>query len=99
MKVWWDAIIDVGRFLGYTMKPSKLWLIVKEPYITLAYTVFQNAGIQVTTEGRFHLGAGIESSQIEFVESKRRNWWPKLMCYLALPLPNHMQLKALLRSR
>ena len=76
LKIWWDAIIDVGRLLGYTAKPSKSWLIVKEPYLTLASSVFANAGIQITTEGRRHLGAviGSESNKIEFVERKVSEW-------------------------
>ena len=57
LRKWWDLIIDFGVFIGYTAKPTKSWLIVKEEYLQNAQKIFEGTGIQITTEGRRHLGA------------------------------------------
>ena len=61
LKKWWDAIIENGKFIGYSVNVTKSWLIVKEQHLQDATATFANTGIQVTTEGRRQLGAVIGS--------------------------------------
>ena len=51
--------------LGYYPEPSKSWLIVKSEYHKQAEKIFGNTGIQVTLEGRKHLGASIGLKNIK----------------------------------
>ena len=76
LKIWWDAIIYYGPFLGYYAKPSKSWLIVKPEYRVEASNIFANAGINITVEGRKHLGAviGTEIYKEEFVNESVDKW-------------------------
>ena len=76
MRKWWDAIIEVGKFVGYYAKPSKSWLIVKEQYLELANQIFADAGIQITSTGKRHLGAviGSEAFKDEYVSEKVDEW-------------------------
>ncbi len=62
LRRWWDLIITMGFFLGYQAKPSKSWLIVKAEHEENAIKMFKGTGIQITTEGKRHLGAVIGSS-------------------------------------
>ena len=57
LRKWWDQIIYLGKFIGYTAKPSKSWLIVKAQYHDHAVQQFEGTGIKITTEGKRHLGA------------------------------------------
>ena len=81
LKIWWDAIIKVGPLLGYTAKPSKSWLIIKEQYLELAKSVFIETGINITTEGRRHQGAivGSEAFQLEYVNNKIDEWIKEIL--------------------
>ena len=76
LRLWWDAIIEIGQFVGYHAKPSKSWLIVKEEYINLANSVFDRAGINITSRGKRHLGAvlGSEEFKEEYVNEKIDEW-------------------------
>ncbi|MCH2405735.1 MAG: hypothetical protein MK200_06040, partial [Nitrosopumilus sp.] len=76
LKIWWDMIIDIGKFIGYIAKPSKSWLIVKDKYIDLATFVFKNAGINITSRGKRHLGAVIGSDEFkeEYIAEKIDKW-------------------------
>ena len=61
LKRWWDLIIKMGKYVGYYAKPSKSWLIVKAEHRDEAERVFEGTGIQITTEGKRHLGAVVGS--------------------------------------
>ena len=76
LKVWWKSVTDFGPFLGYSSKPSKSWLIVKEEYYEYATGIFAGTGINITTRGRRHLGAviGSEDFKHEYVESLIDKW-------------------------
>ena len=69
LRRWWDLIIEFGVLIGYTAKPSKSWLIVKEEYVQYAEERFTGTGIQITTEGKRHLGAviGSETFKVKYV--------------------------------
>ena len=80
LKIWWDKIIELGPKIGYFAKPSKSWLIVKPHFFEQAKEVLKNSGLQITTQGRRHLGAvvGSEEFKKEFVTEKVAKWIDEL---------------------
>ena len=77
---WWDLIITFGKYIGYNANPGKSWLIVKANYSEEATKCFANTGINITTEGKRHLGAviGNGSFKDEYVKSKIDEWIKEL---------------------
>ena len=62
LKNWWIQIIEEGKMFGYHVKPSKSWLILKNPELQdQAELLFQDNPINITTSGKRHLGAVGES--------------------------------------
>ena len=57
LKVWWDTITHFGPYLGYYVNPGKSWLIVKPEKAVEANVIFSDSKINITCEGRNHLGA------------------------------------------
>ena len=77
LRTWWDAILEIGKFVGYYAKPSKSWLIVKEQHREMADQVFADAGgIKITSSGKRHLGAviGSDTFKDEYVNEKIGEW-------------------------
>ena len=71
---WWEKLVSDGPIYGYF--PTKSWLIVKETCVDHASTLFQNAGINITVDGKRHLGAALGSRQFveEYVQKKVDGW-------------------------
>ena len=69
VRTWWDKLCEVGSQFGYFANSSKTFLIVKETNINLpaARAIFEDIGIQFTTQGKRYLGAAIGSA--DFVQS------------------------------
>ena len=67
---WLGMIVFLGP--GYFANPSKTWLIVKPKHLPEANQVFHDSGINITTEGKRHLGAapGGKSFVDLYVEEK-----------------------------
>lgn len=80
LRRWWDLIIEVGKSIGYTAKPSKSWLIVKEEYYDYAVQKFTGTGIQITIEGQRHLGAviGCPTFKVKYVTKMIDGWIDEL---------------------
>ena len=76
LKIWWNMILEYGPYIGYHAKPSKSWLIVKKEYLEEAKILFKNTGLNITSEGRKHLGAavGSETFKESYVKDKIENW-------------------------
>ena len=77
LRTWWDAILEIGKFVGYYAKPSKSRLIVKEQHREMADQVFADAGgIKITSSGKRHLGAviGSDTFKDEYVNEKIGEW-------------------------
>ena len=76
LKLWWDAIIVYGKFIGYNVNPKKSWLIVKQQHLQCAQETFSSTGIQITTEGRRQLGAviGTDEYKKHYVSSLVDTW-------------------------
>jgi hypothetical protein len=80
LRKWWDAIVNLGPYIGYYAKASKSWLIVKGQYYEIAKIVFENSGLNITTEGRKHLGAVVGSTSYKnsFINSLIDDWIKEL---------------------
>ena len=70
----------MGPFLGYFPEPTKSWLIVKPEYLVQAVDVFAGTGINITDEGRKHLGAviGSEKYKVKYVNEQIDKWVEEL---------------------
>ena len=76
VKTWWDELMVSGSPLGYFPNPQKCWLIVKLEKEQAAKEIFSETAINITTEGRKHLGAALGSRDFleEYVGEKVEEW-------------------------
>ena len=76
VKTWWDELMGSGPPLGYFPSPKKCWLIVKPEKEQAAKEIFSETAINITTEGRKHLGAALGSRDFleEYVGEKVEEW-------------------------
>ena len=76
LRSWWDELTGLGPLFGYHPNPSKTYLVVKEELKESATQVFADTGVNVTTEGKHHLGAAIGSHSFteEYVSRKVQVW-------------------------
>ena len=63
LRAWWDTLLTHGPCYGYHPNASKTHLIVKEQFREKAKDIFSDTNINVTVEGKRHLGAAIGSRQ------------------------------------
>ena len=80
LRRWWDVLQSSGPLFGYYPNPSKTWLIVKPEHLQNVETQFQGTGVQITTQGQWHLGAPLGSRSFieEFVRAKVSVWVSEL---------------------
>lgn len=73
---WWIKLNNLGPAFGYFENPSKTWLIVKEEHLSMATERFANSGVNITTDGKRHLGAalGSRSFVVSYMQDKVREW-------------------------
>ena len=71
---------ELGPKFGYFPEPKKSWLIVKSDCFDKAIHVFNDTNIQITTQGRRHLGAALGTSQFrnEYIMEKMNKWVEEL---------------------
>ena len=76
VKQWWDELREAGPPLGYYLNSKKCWLVVKPEKEGRAKEMYAVTGINITTEGRKHLGAALCSrSYLErYVGGKVEDW-------------------------
>ena len=76
LREWWSNIEEHGPSFGYYPKASKSWLVVKEDKYEEALEVFNNTGINITTQGRKYLGGyvGTKEGAEEYVSELRDDW-------------------------
>ena len=76
LRDWWSRLQDLGSFYGYYPNALKTWLIVKPTYISDAQRLFEGTGVQVTVEGKRHLGAALGSRLFteQYVSEKVDSW-------------------------
>jgi len=73
---WWTKIKSLGAAYGYYPNASKTWLIVKPEFLGAANKVFRGTGVNVTADGRRHLGAalGCRSFTEQYMKEKMDHW-------------------------
>lgn len=71
---------EIRPIYSYNLNPSKTWLITKPAHLSKAQSIFANSNINITTEGRSHLGAPLGSPTFiqQFVIRKITNWCNEL---------------------
>ena len=76
LKKWWDVIKDEGTKFGYHVKPSKSWLILKSPEKLEECRQLFGTSINMTLEGKRHLGAALGSNNFkeEYINEKVQKW-------------------------
>ena len=82
LRLWWDALLKSGPMFGYFPNPVKTWLLVKSDKYQEANDVFGETGVQITTEGRQYLGAGLGSGEYEtqLMQRKIVEWTKEVEC-------------------
>ena len=64
VRFWRDHLVKVGPNYGYQ---SKTWLVVKEGKFDDAMSAFEGTGVNITLEGKRHLGGAVGTRS--FIES------------------------------
>ena len=79
-KYWWDQLCELGPKFGYFPQASKSWLVIKPEVEEKAKNIFHGRGVQITTEGKRHLGASLGSTKYEeeYLSSKVDEWIAQL---------------------
>ena len=63
LRLWWEALVKSGPAFGYFPNAAKTWLLVKPEKQQEANSIFGDTGIQITSDGRQYLGAGLGSDE------------------------------------
>ena len=81
LRSWWDKLSSCGPAFGYHPKASKTWLIVKDHHLPKAREIFQDSGLNITSQGRPYLGAALGSEEYSklFVTEKVLEWKEELL--------------------
>ena len=58
---WWKKLCSLGPDFGYYPEATKSWLITKQRFETVARNTFRDSKVNITIEGKRHLGATIGS--------------------------------------
>ncbi len=90
---WWNQLLSCGPEYGYHAHASKTWLVVKPELLPLASDIFANSGVNITVEGRQHLGAALRTRSFTaaYVNDKVHEWMVKWFNCPQLHQANHMQ--------
>ena len=76
IRLWWDRLNSIGPEYGYYPNATKSWLIVKENHLEAAEGLFSGTGLNMTMEGKRHLGAAVGTrSFVERYVSKKVEMW------------------------
>ena len=61
LKLMWDYIVQWDPDFGYNQQADKTWIIVKPRHLEEAERIFKDTKINITSDGKKHLGASIGS--------------------------------------
>ena len=81
LRDWWNALVTHGPKFGYHVNPLKTHLVVKDNHCSTATSVFGDTQVQITTEGKPHLGAALGTSPFFtklYVKGKVDKWAEEL---------------------
>jgi hypothetical protein len=76
LRYWWDKLVTSGPAYGYFANAAKTWLITKESLISDAKDIFNNTKVNISSDGKPHLGSPLGSKDFteEFVCDKVAQW-------------------------
>ena len=76
LRAWWDDLLEQGKGFGYHPNASKTHLVVKAEFLEKAKELFAGTNVNITTQGKRHLGAAIGSMDFTeyYVKEKVRTW-------------------------
>ena len=77
---WWIKLMNLAPNIGYYPNPEKSWLIVKPEKLQLAKAMFAGTRINITDQGKKHLGASIGSAAYKksYLKTKTNEWVSQL---------------------
>ena len=86
ISVFWENITKVGPNFGYFPNPRKTVIIVKPSALEEAEELFKDQGIQITTDGKRHLGAVLGKPEFrdQYVSSLVNGWCEELSTLAAM---------------
>ena len=67
LRRWWDVLTKRGRAFGYFVNAKKSVLVMKEECLLEARNLFQDTGVETTSDGARYSGAAIVSSAFKYV--------------------------------
>ena len=81
LRAWWDSLLKQGQPFGYHPNANKTHLIVKEEFLDKAKRIFSGTKVNITVEGKRHLGAAIGSTGFtnEYVSDKVKTWTQEVL--------------------
>ena len=76
LRAWWDTLLAQGQGFGYHPNAYMTHLIVKEQFFDKTKCLFEGTNVNITVQGRHHLGAAIGSREYteHYVDEKVKNW-------------------------
>ena len=76
LRVWWDTLVALGQDFGYHPNVIKTHLIVKKQFFDKAKCLFEGTNVNITVQGKRHLGAAIGSREYteQYVGDKVKTW-------------------------
>ncbi len=80
LRAWWDNLLEHGKGFGYHPNASKTHLVVKAHSLEKAKQVFAGTNVNITTQGKRHLGAAIGNRDFtkQYVQDKVAIWTQEL---------------------
>ena len=91
LRRWWENLRSSDPDYGYHANARKTWLITKQKHLSQAKELFQDTGVNITSQGRPYLGASLGSEEFcdQFVEEKVMEWQEELtrLDRVAIPQP------------
>jgi len=69
-------VVSLGPSFGYFPNANKTWFVTKTQFDSIGKKIFGDTAVNVTSEGRPHLGAPIGTSKYveKFTVNKVNNW-------------------------
>ena len=80
LRTWWEDLVSKGPAYGYFVNTAKTWLVTKEIHKSSATLTFQNTGVNITTEGKPHLGGALGTTEFAegYIQQKIEAWTQEL---------------------
>ena len=92
LRDWWDALTTLGPMFGYHVNASKTHLVVKDSLLSTASAVFADTKVNITSDGRPHLGVALGTSSFTEVFVKRKvEGWSEELLHLSSIAETHPQ--------